>query len=278
LSATGFDCRSGLDFQGVKWMGGDELGVDHSALDADLSPLRILLVDDDHLLRQAVRSILTQAGMTVVGEATNGRDALTMTRYYKPDVVLLDVVMPSMDGLTALDHMTNDDSITSHVVMFSVHGDHDIAFVALRKGALGYVDKEHDLAALPRVLRDAAGGTAALSRSLATHLVKRLRELPEGGVGMRPIQSVLTAREWEVADLLSLGHTTDEVADALVLTTETVRTHIKNIMRKLGVHRRVDLIETVERLRSGLVLGNARPDEPAGPDRARAPIFSRSGA
>ena len=185
-----------------------------------------------------------------------------MARHYKPDVVLLDVVMPSMDGLTALDQISLDEAITARVVMLSVHGDNDVAFVALRKGALGYLDKEHDLAALPGVLREVAGGTAALSRSLTTHLVQRLRELPEGGVRMRPIQSVLTAREWEVADLLSLGHTTDEVADALVLSTETVRTHIKNIMRKLGVHRRAELIATVERLRSGLVLGTARPEGP----------------
>ncbi len=253
-------------------MSGDASRTDHDRPGADQRPLRVLVADDDHLLRQAVRDMLTRAGMTVVGEATNGRDALRMARHYKPDVVVLDVVMPSMDGLTALDQMGRDDAITARVVMLSVHGDHDVAFVALRKGALGYLDKEHDLATLPRVLRDVAGGTAALSRSLTTHLLQRLRELPEGGIRMRPIQSVLTAREWEVADLLSLSHTTDEVADALVLSTETVRTHIKNIMRKLDVHRRVDLIETVERLRSGLVLDAARPDGPA------EPILSRSAA
>jgi NarL family two-component system response regulator LiaR len=235
-------------------------------------PLRVLVADDDALLRSAVRDILARAGMQVVGEATNGRDALRMARHHKPDVILLDVVMPSMDGLTALEQMTDDPQIEARVVMLSVHGDNDVAFVALRKGALGYLDKEHDLAALPRILSEAAGGTAALSDSLTTHLVQRLRELPEGGIAMRPIQSVLTPREWEVADLLSLSHTTDEIADALVLSTETVRTHIKNIMRKLDVHRRVDLIETVARLRSGLVLGTARPDG------AVLPILSRSAA
>jgi NarL family two-component system response regulator LiaR len=238
----------------------------------ELRPLRVLIADDDPLLRQAVRDILTHAGIKVVGEATNGRDALRMARHYNPDVILLDLVMPSMDGLTALEKITADEQVTSRVVMMSVHGDNDVAFVALRKGALGYLDKENDLGALPRVMRDVAGGTAALSRSLTTHLLKRLRELPEGGIRMRPIQSVLTAREWEVADLLSLGNSTDAVADLLVLTTETVRTHIKNIMRKLDVHTRADLIETVERLRSGLVLEAARPDGPV------EPILSRSAA
>ncbi len=250
----------------------DGLGVEHTASEPAVRPLRVLIADDDQLLRQVVRDILTRADIKVVGEATNGRDALRMARHYNPDVVLLDVVMPSMDGLTALDQMANDERITAGVVMLSVHGDNDVAFVALRKGALGYLDKDNDLGILPRVLRDVADGTAALSQSLTTHLVKRLRELPEGGIRMRPIQSVLTAREWEVADLLSLGNSTDAVADDLVLTTETVRTHIKNIMRKLDVHTRADMIETVERLRSGLVLGDNPPDAPVGP------ILSQSAA
>jgi NarL family two-component system response regulator LiaR len=250
-----------------------EVGVEHKSSEAEVTPLRVVIADDDHLLRQVVRDILTRAGIRVVGEATNGRDALSMARHYNPDVVLLDVVMPSMDGLTALDRIAGDDQITSRVVMFSVHGDNDVAFVALRKGALGYLDKEHDLAALPRVLREAATGTAALSRSLTTHLLKRLRELPEGGIRMRPIRSVLTAREWEVADLLALGSGTDGVAETLVLTTETVRTHIKNIMRKLDVHTRADMIETVEALRSGLVLGAARPD-----GLTAGPMLSQSAA
>jgi NarL family two-component system response regulator LiaR len=243
-------------------MNRDGIEVDPTTPGPDAKRLRVLIADDDHLLRHVVRDILTRAGIYVVAEATNGRDALRMTRHYRPDVVLLDVVMPSMDGLTALDEIISDTDITARVVMLSVHGDNDVAFIALRKGALGYLDKEHDLASLPRVLREVATGSAALSRSLTTHLLMRLRELPEGGIRMRPIQSVLTAREWEVADLLSLGNSTDAVAGLLVLTTETVRTHIKNIMRKLDVHTRADLIETVERLRSGLVLGSARPDGP----------------
>jgi NarL family two-component system response regulator LiaR len=214
--------------------------------------LRVLVADDDPLVRQAVRSLLAQAGIVLVAEAGDGRDALTLARHYRPDVILLDVVMPSMDGLTALDRMMVDPAITGRVVMFSARGDHDTAFLALRRGALGYLNKDADLAALPRVLEDVARGTAALSRSLTTHLVERLRELPEGGLRMRPIQSVLTPREWEVADMLSLGHNTDAVADTLVLSAETVRTHIKNVMRKLDVHSRTELIEAVERVRSGL--------------------------
>jgi two-component system, NarL family, response regulator LiaR len=217
------------------------------------TPLRVIVADDDPLVRRVIRDILQQRGITIVAEASNGRDAVRMARHYKPDIVLLDVIMPGLDGLSALEQITADERIQAKVVMLSVRGEHDVAFLALRKGALGYLNKDVDLAVLPRVLRDVANGEAALSRSFTTHLVKRLRDLPEGGVGMRPVQSTLTAREWEVADLLCLGKRTDEIADTLVLTTETVRTHVKNIMRKLDVHSRADLIGLVEHLRSGLV-------------------------
>lgn len=216
------------------------------------SPLRVLVADDDPLVRRLIRDILTQAGITVVAEAQNGRDVIGLARFYLPDVILLDVVMPGMDGLTALEALVADERVDAKVVMLSVRGENDVGFLALRKGALGYLNKEVDLDVLPRVLHDVADGNAALSRSFTADLVRRLRELPEGGVGMRPVQSTLTAREWEVADQLCLRRSTEQIADALGLTAETVRTHIKNIMRKLDVHSRAELVDHVEHLRSGL--------------------------
>jgi two-component system nitrate/nitrite response regulator NarL len=212
----------------------------------------VLVVDDDPLVRRVIREILSGAGITVVGEAQDGRDAVRMARHYRPDVILLDVVMPSVDGLTALEWLVADSTITARVVMLSVQGERDVGFLAIRKGAVGYLNKDVDLSVLPRVLRDVASGNAALSRSFTADLVQRLRELPEGGIGMRPVQSVLTSREWEVADQLTLGRTTDEIADSLELTVETVRTHIKNIMRKLDVHSRAEAIARVEELRAGI--------------------------
>jgi DNA-binding NarL/FixJ family response regulator len=104
---------------------------------------------------------------------------------------------------------------------------------------------------LPRVLRDVAEGGAAVSRTLTADLARRLRELPEAPVGMRPVKSVLTTREWEILDQLCLGQSTSEIAATLVLSIETVRTHVKNIMRKLKVHSRAEAIEAAERLRAG---------------------------
>lgn len=214
-------------------------------------PLRVLVIDDDPLVRRLIREVLNSAGMLVVGEAQDGRDAVRAARHYKPDVILLDVVMPGVDGLTALEQIIADSRVDAKVVILSVRGEHDLGYLALRMGAVGYLNKDLDLGVLPRVLRDVAEGGAALSRRFTAELAERLRDLPDGGVGMRPIRSVLTTREWEVVDQLCSGRSTTEIADALVLSTETVRTHIKHILRKLHAHSRAEVVELVQRLRAG---------------------------
>lgn len=213
--------------------------------------LRVLVVDDDPLVRRMIREVLRPADILVVGEAHNGRDALRSARYYKPDIVLLDVVLPGIDGITVLEHMVADEQIGARIVVLSVRGEGDLGYLALRKGAAGYLNKELDLSVLPRVLRDVAEGGAAVSRTLTADLARRLRELPEAPVGMRPVRSVLTTREWEVVDQLCLGRSTAEIAATLVLSIETVRTHVKNIMRKLEVHSRAEAVMAAERLRVG---------------------------
>jgi two-component system, NarL family, response regulator LiaR len=230
--------------------------------------LRVLVVDDDPLVRRTIRDVLRPAGMLVVGEAQDGRDAVRAARYYKPDIILLDVMMPGVDGLTALEQLVADRQVEAKVVILSVRGEHDLGYLALRMGAIGYLNKDLDLSVLPRVLRDVAEGGAALSRSFTADLARRLRELPEGGIGMRPIQSVLTTREWEIVDQLCLGRSTEEIAEALVLSTETVRTHVKNIMRKLEVHSRADVVALVQRLRAGDLAARAALSRPLGPSRA----------
>ena len=159
--------------------------------------------------------------------------------------------MPGVDGLTALEQIVADRRIDAKVVILSVRGEHDLGYLALRMGAVGYLNKDVDLGALPRVLRDVAQGSVALSRRFTADLASRLRELPEGGVGMRPVHSVLTTREWEIVDQLCLGRSTEQMAEALVLSTETVRTHIKNIMRKLRVNSRAQVVDLAERMRGG---------------------------
>jgi NarL family two-component system response regulator LiaR len=213
--------------------------------------LRVLVVDDDPLVRRSIRDVLRPAGMLVIGEAEDGRDALRAARYYKPDIILLDVMMPGVDGITALEQLVADPHVDAKIVILSVRGEHDLGYVALRMGAIGYLNKDLELGVLPRVLQDVADGGAALSRNFTADLARRLRDLPEGEIGTRPVQSVLTTREWEIVDQLCLGRSTEAIADAFVLSAETVRTHVKNIMRKLDVHSRAEVVELVQRLRRG---------------------------
>jgi two-component system nitrate/nitrite response regulator NarL len=217
----------------------------------------VLVVDDDPVVRRMIRDVLRPAEMIIVGEAEDGRGAIHGARVHKPDIILLDVSMPGVDGLQALEQLVADPTIESKVVILSARGENDLGYLALRMGAVGYLSKDLDLDVLPRVLRDVARGGAAVSRSLTADLARRIHDLPEGGIGTRPVESILTAREWEIVDQLCLGRSTDAIAEELVLSDDTIRTHVKNIMRKLGLHSRVEVVELVKRLRTGDLAAHA---------------------
>lgn len=210
--------------------------------------LRIIIADDDPLARRVVRDALQDAGVIVIAEAGNGREAIELSRHYRPDVVLMDVIMPSVDGLEATRIITREVPETA-VLVLTASGDEDTGMLALRCGAAGFLSKDVDIDALPRALRGIKGGEAAISRQLTMTLVQRFRRTRTDGTGLRPVQSVLSGREWEVLDHLCLGASTDDIADALVLSTETVRSHIKNVLRKLRVSSRAEAIAMARELR-----------------------------
>jgi DNA-binding NarL/FixJ family response regulator len=128
--------------------------------------------------------------------------------------------------------------------------DDELGLLGLRAGAVGYLTKDMSVDAIPRALRGAHAGEAAISRVLSMKLVERLRMVPESGVGVRPVRSPLTPREWEVLDLLCADRSTDDIADTLVLSVETVRSHIKNLLRKLGVRSREEAVALATNLRA----------------------------
>jgi DNA-binding NarL/FixJ family response regulator len=134
------------------------------------------------------------------------------------------------------------------IVIFAINTDIDLQVRALRHGASGFLAKEVGVQAVPAALEAVARGEAAIARSLTMHLIERLRRIPEAGTGMRPIRSNLTPREWEVLDRLARGGTTSEIATALFLTEDTVYSHVKNIMRKLGVRTRSEAVAEATRL------------------------------
>jgi two-component system, NarL family, response regulator LiaR len=171
----------------------------------------------------------------------------------------MDVVMPEMDGIVATRQIRKA-SPDQHVIVLTGAGedDQELGLQALRAGASGFLSKDVEIDALPRALEGVRVGEAAISRKMTLTLIERLRETPNGSAGMRPVKSPLTAREWEVIDLLKASNTTDQIADELVLSTETVRSHVKNILRKLDVRSREDAVIAADRSR-----GSLGRDEPA---------------
>jgi two-component system, NarL family, response regulator LiaR len=216
-------------------------------------PLRVLIVDDDPLARRAIRGALDDSpDFEISGEATSGTDAIRLATDDSPDVVVMDVTMPGLDGIAATRRILRGSPDTK-IVVFSATNDDELALLSLRAGAWGYLTKGIDLAALPRVLRKVTDGEAAIPRALATKLVQRFRLLPDRSEGMRPVRSELTAREWEVLDLLCAERTTAQIAGDLGMSVETVRSHIKHILRKLGVHSRAEAVMAAEGMRQPLL-------------------------
>ena len=128
--------------------------------------------------------------------------------------------------------------------------DDEIGLLGLRAGASGFLAKDVDIDVLPQALQGALSGEAAISRKLSMRLVEQLRRAPDGVGGLRPVKSPLTPREWEVIDLLAQTKTTDQIAELLVLSSETVRSHVKNILRKLDARSREEAVAIAQRMRS----------------------------
>ena len=211
--------------------------------------LRVVIADDDAFARRMIKESLQRAGVIVVAEAHNGREAIGLTRHYRPDVVLMDVVMPEVDGIAATRRIV-EEIPGQVVVILTTAGDDEIGLLGLRAGASGFLNKDVDVEVLAQALQGALSGEAVISRRLSMTLVEHLRRAPDGPGGLRPVKSPLTPREWEVVDLLAEKKTTDEIAQLLVLSSETVRSHVKNILRKLGSTSRQDAVAVAQRMRS----------------------------
>ena len=202
----------------------------------------ILIVDDHPLTREALASLLEQHGFDVVGQAADGQEAIAEAGRLQPELVLLDLTMPGMDGLAALPHI-REVSPESEVVVLTASGTEENLLEAIRLGAAGYLLKSEPPERIATFLRGVAGGEAALSGSIARRLLDRIRE--GGRVGGVPdeVASKLSAREVEVLLLLDEHLGTDEIAARLYISEHTVRSHVKSLLRKLGVSSRREALE-----------------------------------
>ena len=214
-------------------------------------PVRVIVADDDPFVRRLVKDALQNAGIVVIAEASSGREAVELTLHYHPDVALIDVSMPDVDGFAATRRIVAQ-SPRQLVVLLTGPEDEEVALLGLRAGASGFLSKDLPVEALPQVVKAAARGEAAVSRSLTARLIAHLRRLTEGQPEMRPIRSPLTNREWEVVGILAERRSNSDIAAELAVSPATVRSHMKSIRRKLGVQSREDAVEVAEQLRRGL--------------------------
>ena len=206
-------------------------------------PIRILLADDHVMVRQGLRVLLEQAGMIVIGEASDGQEALRLAHEHTPDVVVLDIAMPSLNGLETARRLRETLPQTK-VVLLTMYTEEPYVLEALEAGAVGYVLKTQVVGDIVQAIRDVLQGAIYLSSRVAQTVVQAY--LTRSARSPDP----LTSREREIVQRIAEGQTTKEIAAALGLSVKTVETHRNSLMRKLDIHETATLVRYA--LRRGL--------------------------
>jgi DNA-binding NarL/FixJ family response regulator len=219
--------------------------------------IRVLLADDQALVRAGFRMLLQSAGdIDVVGEASTGAEAVELARQHRPDVVLMDIRMPQMDGLEATRHIVSDPSLAAvRVLILTTFEADEYVFEALRAGASGFVVKDIEPADLLAGVRVVAAGEALLSPSVTRRLIAEFASRPERRRVTPDQLKVLTEREREVLALVATGRSNEEIAQELVISPPTAKTHVSRIMSKLDARDRAQLV--VVAYETGLVTPGA---------------------
>jgi RNA polymerase sigma factor (sigma-70 family) len=226
--------------------------------------IRVLLVDDQALVRAGLRVLLEgEADIVVVGEAADGAEAAPLARRTKPHVVLMDISMPVMGGLAATREVVADKGLAeAKVLILTTFESDENVFEALRAGASGFLVKDTEPTELLRAVRVIARGDALLSPNVTRRLIAEFASRPERRQATAQQLDWLTEREREVMALVAAGLSNDEIAEELVISSATAKTHVSRAMRKLHAHDRAQLV--VFAYASGLVLPGRAPQAAAG--------------
>ena len=216
-----------------------------------MAKIRVLVTDDHAIVRDGICALLALTGdIEAVGEATNGREALEMIARLSPDIVLMDMVMPLMDGLEATRRIHKEFPETK-VIVLTQYEDREYVVPVIEAGASGFISKAAASSELTSAIRSVYNGDSFLSPSIARLLVEDYRQIARVGKS-KDTSEQLTDREREILKLLAEGHSTREIAQMLVISPKTVERHKTNLMSKLDIHNRLDLFKYA--LRKGIIV------------------------
>jgi DNA-binding NarL/FixJ family response regulator len=219
-------------------------------------PIRILLVDDEDIVQRAVRAVLeTESGMVVVGEAKDGQEALDQVHALHPDVVLLDLILPTKSGIQVIEEMRRRFP-NIRILVLSGHSEDDKVLAAIRAGASGYLLKTAGIDDMLRAIRDVYNGESWLHPTIARKLIQELNRPTTPLATPQP----LTDQETRILILIAQGSSNRDIADRLHISERTVRTHVSNILGKLHLENRTQA--ALYALKEGLAeLGNETAEE-----------------
>jgi DNA-binding NarL/FixJ family response regulator len=209
-----------------------------------MTTIRLMLADDHRMLREGLSRSMREEGFDVVAEARNGAEAVQLAVQVKPDVILMDVTMPELDGVEAC-RQIREANPTAAVVMLTMHADQDVLANAIRAGASGYLVKDCSTNEIASAVRMAAAGDTALSPQLAATMLDEVRRMDQ------PVpeqERVVTKREEEVLQLIADGCSTPEVAERLYISQKTVKNHLASIYQKLDARDRTQAVLSAVRM------------------------------
>lgn len=201
----------------------------------------VLVVDDAHLFRTGLAAALARAGFSVAGEASDAESAVSLAEELRPDLVVLDILMPGLSGLDVVEKIRAA-SPASRVVMLSASESEEDLLECIRSGARGYLVKDASFDDLARSLRDVASGGAAISPGMAGKLLDVLFLLLRHQEFVAPHRPTLTGREIEVLRHVARGMTSKDIGDVLFISENTVKNHVRNVLDKLGLHSRNEAV------------------------------------